>query len=460
MSTPPKKTVKPPSDLEVFYLVLDGTYWMRINGRFVPLKKSDLRIQLTTLGISEKDWHDAKDGRLDAITWVMWNAQEKRMIDYAGSLAGHRVGVFKDGSNRQFLVTDEAAGVWDEIPDGKKIPFPEFFNAFLEELLPNDPDGGSQIRPFLHWLAVSLRSMRAGDYRPGQCLCLCGPVECGKSLLQDIVTEIFGGRVASPERYMMDKTSFNKDLAGAEHWKIEEPKSSTKISSRVEFGNALKECFNNADFSIHPKGKEAITLKLFRRGTISVNNDPELMMVLPPLNSSNDDKLMLFDCAPVVEAFKPFTTDNGVDREAVWKKIKSEIPIIRAWLLRTFPKVPAAMRNKRFGVAAYHHPTLKAELISFTPEARLLSLIDEIWNELGTEPVVGRANEIEILLRKSRLAFQFDGLLQGGWKLGNYLGKLAKVTGRPDRVSKECIKDGYTTWRINPPPSGNESKPT
>lgn len=455
MADKPKKISKPPVSVEVFFDVRDGAYWYQLNGRFVPLKVSDLRMQFRSIGLRDDIYFDGQR----EIDWPLWRAMNERMIDFAGSLGGHRAGVFSDGSGRKFLVTDEARGVWADVP--KKSDAPKFFCDFVQELLPDDAAGNSQVESFLYWLAIGLRAMRDKDFRPGQVAVFAGPVECGKSLLQYIITEILGGRAGSPMRYMLQETSFNKDFAGCEHWMIEEPKTSTDIRTRIEFGNALKECFNNRDFSIHGKGKEAITLPIFRRGSISVNDEPELLMVLPPLNGSVDDKMMLFRCAMVREAFAPFTVEGIVDRAALWAKVVEEIPLIRAWLLRAFKKVPKAIANGRFGVAAYHHPELRAELVSFTPEARLLALIDEAIFEAAREngdvavAIEGRVNSLEQQFKKTKLEWRFSEILKAGWKLGSYLGKLAK--NHPDRVSKR-VSDGYAIWTINPP-SRNGDKP-
>jgi len=434
-----KLSTKPPTHIEVYYDVRDGAYWYQLNGRYITLKKSELFMQIT------KKFNITHKGNplenLSPLDWIVANAREHRQIDYAGGLAGHRIGLFKDGSGRQYLVTDEPRGVFDDLP--KKFEDPDFFKEFVTELLP-----GEQADYFFHWLAIALRSLRKSDFRPGQVVVLAGPVQCGKSLLQNIITEVLGGRSASPMRYMMEDTTFNRDLAGAEHWPIEEPKTSTDTRTRIQFGNSIKECFNNRDFSIHAKGKEAITLPIWRRGTISLNNDPELLMVLPPLNGSVDDKLMLFNCATATTVLEPFVMNGEQDRQAIWKTILDEVPRIRAWLLANFKTVPKGRRDNRFGIVAYHHPELRKELEAFTAEMRLLNIIDEGFFADDNAPRTGRAMKLEQELRKSEVGFEADKMLRYANQFGSLLGKLLKL--HPERISKE-VDDGYTTWTIKPP---------
>lgn len=420
----------------------DCSYWFQLNHRYVALKKSDLFMHLRARGLRDTVYYDGQR----ELDWPLYNAQINSMIDYAGSLAGHRIGCFRDGSSRLFLITDQANGVWEKLERDPKPP--PFFWEFVQELLPDD-----QWQYFCYWLAIALRSLRRGDFRPGQVILLAGPAQCGKSLLQCIITEILGGRSSDPFRYMMGLTQFNKDLCGAEHWQIEDPATTTDIRARRQFGAMLKACTVNRDFSIHQKGKDALTLPIFRRVSISVNNEPENLAVCPPLDPSIEDKIFMFRCEAVKAAFGGFRMPTGeLDRAKIWERVRAEVPGIRAWLLKTFRRVPANIRDDRFGVKAWHHPELRSELASLAPETRLLQLIDQVMFT-GDGPFSsfhGKHVELEMALRKSEYAFEVEKVLRFVGACGSYLGKLART--EPYRVSKH-VKDGYTHWTINPPPS-------
>lgn len=442
----PQKAADQPPDVEVFFDGRDSGYFYRIKNRFVKLAKRDLQLHLRTLGLRDDIfWQSLRE-----IDYPLWKAQTDRLIDYAGPLAGHRVGVHKNSSGRTFLVTEEAGGVWNDLP--KKSKRPKFVGDFLEELLPND-----QWLSFCHWLRIALESLRAGDFRPGQVVCLAGPSDCGKSLLQSIVTEILGGRSANPFRYMMAESQFNADLAWGEHWAIEDPGSTTDIRTRRQFGAKLKECTVNRDFSIHQKGKDALLLPVFRRVTISVNDEPENLAVIPPLDQSIVDKIFMFKCSRVVKAFEPFLSTAGtVDRKAVWAEVQGETHGIRAWLLAGLPKLPVALQSTRFGVKSWQHGELLDELCNLSPESRLLTLLDEA---LFNDPDMvgawsGKAIELEQELRKSEFSFEADKILKYHGACGTYLARLASQF--PDRISKR-VKDGYTVWSIKKPVAGSST---
>ena len=433
-----KPTVKgKPPEVEIFFDARDGGYWYRVGDRYLKLGARDIKMHLRTLGLRDDNYFDG----LPEDVWPMWNAQMKSLIDYAGPLAGHRVGVFKNSSGRCFLVTDEPA-LWDDLP--KKVKEPRWFIRFIEALL---PDGQHEF--FCHWLRIALLSLRTGDFRPGQVVCLAGPSQCGKSLLQTIVTEILGGRSANPFRYMMGETQFNYDLAWSEHWQIEDPASTTDIRTRRMFGSKLKECTVNRDFSIHQKGKDALLLPVFRRVTLSVNDEPENLAVIPPLDASIEDKLFLFKCN---------FADVGDDRKKTWETVMREIPLIGAWLINEFTAVPPALRDARFGLKSWHHPALVAELCHLSPEARLMAIIDTVLfpDDRGDDaPWTGKSLDLEKQLRSSSFNFEVDKLLRFSSACGTYLARLAKQ--QPERISK-TVKGGYSSWVIKAPPQTNEER--
>jgi hypothetical protein len=439
MSNPKPKGENTLPAIELFFDARGGGYLYRINSRFVSLGASDVRMHLRVLGFSSIEW---KDG-LREIDWPLYLAQTEHLVDYAGALAGHRVGLFQSTSGRAFLVTDEAGPVWEKIPEHFKRP--AWFLRFVETLLPDD-----QALFFCHWLRIALESMRHGDFRPGQVVVLAGPSQSGKSLLQSIVTEVLGGRSANPFRYMMTESQFNYDLAGAEHWQIEDPPSSTDIRTRRLFGAKLKECTVNRDFSIHQKGKDALLLPVFRRVTISVNDEPENLAVIPPLDASIVDKLFLFRCSLV---------DVGEDRKTIWDTVLAEVPSIRWHLLRNLPALPKELKDARFGVRAWQHPFLLSELSDLSAESRLLGLIDQIIFEDGEFEIwTGKALQLEQVLRKSAFGFDVEKLLRYSSACGVYLSRLAKSN--PERISRHATK-GRVSWTLKPPAiEENENEPT
>src|SRR5262249_7604608 len=106
---------------------------------------------------------------------------------YAGGLAGYDKGILEYRGKR-FLILDSPTVI-----EPRRGDWP-LLQGFLEKLL--DAENTDQISYFNGWMKIAQESLRAHVPRPGQAVALIGEKECGKSLLQDLITELFGGRMA------------------------------------------------------------------------------------------------------------------------------------------------------------------------------------------------------------------------------------------------------------------------
>ena len=256
--------------------------------------------------------------------------------------------------------------------------------ALIKNLL---SDGRYDQRVYVYaWLKFACEALRAGRKRPGPALVLAGPRNSGKSLLQNLFTEILGGRAAKPYRYMSGRTDFNAELFGAEHLMIEDETPSTDIRSRRTLGTNIKAFAVNKSQSCHAKGRQAITLSPFWRLSISLNDEPEDLMILPPISDSEEDsigdKIILLRAR---KAEMPMKTEELSEFDAFWETLISELPafchFLDCW------QVPEELRHSRFGFKVWQHPELLLALDALAPETRLLSFIDEtIFSEVETGP--------------------------------------------------------------------------
>jgi len=164
-------------------------------------------------------------------------------------------------------------------------------------------------------------------------------------------------------------------------------------------------------------------------------------MVLPPIDESISDKIML------LKAFKrpmPMPTGTGKEREVFWKVLCSELPAFLDHLLKW--EIPAALKDDRFGIKEFHHPDLLEALTKMQPETQLLSIIDqdilasqESWR--GTSEALEKrlTGENASFARKAAKMFYFTSAC------GTFLGRLARI--HPDRVTSTKSKN-ITTWHI------------
>jgi hypothetical protein len=396
-----------------------GTWLMEVGQHFLTLDKRDAGMHLRVGGLSPEEYV----GNLTEIENAFYRAQCDRAVDYAGPLAGHVSGPLKLSDGRTVLITTSPRMI---SPKRGRWPC---LSRFFGELFGDEA-------PFaLAWLKCAFESLAKGDFRASQLLAVAGEAGCGKSLFQAVVTEVLGGRVGKPYRYMMGETSFNADLAACEHWCIEDENGSTDIRTRLRFGDKLKDAVANSLLSVHGKGKQAITLPSFRRVTLSVNSEPEHLCILPPMSPSIADKITLLKCSHA---------DVGNDRKKTWKEFTGELPAFVHHLLAM--EIPKELRCQRYGVKAYHNPELFEALNSVAPEMRLLSLIDEVVKD----GFAGTSEELERALRSSSFCFAVEKLLYFPTACGVYLSRLAGKF--PDRVTS-ARANGRTRWEVRSAPT-------
>jgi hypothetical protein len=383
--------------------------------------------------------------RISPAEKIMIDIMDTRDVRYAAPLAGRKAG-FYDESGVRFLVTDSpriiapVEGDWDTI------------RGLLHGLVGQEPEYGKrQYETLMGWIKIGYEALASGKRQSGQALAMAGVVNCGKSLLQLLITEILGGRSAKPYRYMAGGTDFNSDLFAAEHLMLEDEETSTDIRSRLKLKARIKEITVNQTQSCHAKGREAVTLSPFWRLTISLNDEDENLMVLPPMSDDLADKITLLRCS-VPQA--PFPTGTLELKEAYWARLTSELPAFIHYL--TTWTVPPELSNQRYGIRHFHHPDLLSALAALAPETKLLELIDrEIWKDDEVHPWQGNAGELESMLRRptSDVRQEADRLLAWGNACGSYLGRLAKK--HPDRV-KSHRSATSRRWTITPPPDDAE----
>lgn len=394
----------------------DGKRFFMDNGQhYVPIQRTSLRSHLKQAG------HLNPDFTINKI-------EADFFVNYAGPVAGMMRGFYPQ-STRNILVTcspciiEPSPGEWPTI------------NAVISGLFAGTPE---QLNIFKGWVKFGYDALSKHVRRPGQAMVLSGPRNCGKSLLIDLVEVILGGRRAHPYQRFTGATDFNGQFAGAELLVIDDEAGTTDYRARVRLGAAIKSHLFGGSVEIHAKNATPVSLSPFWRLIIACNDEPDSLLVLPPLSEDLEDKLSLLKC----ERFNlPMPVETIEEREAFWSKLVSEVPAflhhLRQWT------VPEHLQERRCGVVAFHHPDLVAAVHALSPECQLLSLIDLSGIDL---PFVGTSNELhQDLLSCSSVAQQVKQLLASNVACGRYLGRLAK-DGR--RVFTAGIINGIQHWRV------------
>lgn len=436
---------------EFFYDLMRGRYWTQDDRQvWISQSMTEVTPLLELAGFDPR----APVQNPKSVERQLLKLRMEKNVDYAGPLAGYQMGQYTVLGNRLLVTTsprliEPKKGDW---PVLRKL-MENLFTESEEERAARVQESGDerpcidQLPYVLGWLRIGLQSLYANKRHPGQALVLAGDRDCGKSLFQSILTEIFGGRGSKPYKAMTDSTNFNGDMFTAEHLIIGDEACRIDMKSRKAFATQIKGVVAETVQRMEAKHKDAISLTPFWRLSISLNLEPENIMVLPPVDEDIADKLIL------CKAYKrplPWAMNGPDDREAFWAKLMEELPALVYHVLHEY-EIPEDLRSRRFGVRYYHHPEILGVIDALTGEERLLDLVDqEIFaGTAAARPWVGSALELELKLKHkdSVVSTQARELLSSSNVCGSYLGKLKKR--KPGRVrQKRSAKE--RAWVLYP----------
>lgn len=440
-STPPKHEYDPSQLVERI-----NVWWLNGKDRYFQVREEpapvlswsekDVKRELRLAGVFSRATEGKSYSQADL---VMNYIQHERHVDYAGPLAGKRVGVYPVQGRRilvtnSFRLIEPIEGAWPTL------------RTLLEGMLRTEEV--DQSVSLYAWLKVGIEALRKGEARPGHALILAGPSDCGKSFVQEhVITPLLGGRSADPTKYLLGKTQFNAEMGGAEHLAIQELPSGLDHKSRALFAEELKRLIATESHALHPKYCDAVTVYPWWRVSLSINNNVDRLKALPALTSDFGDKVLLMLCE---SRPMPMPTATPEDRRAFREAIARELPAFVSFLLSW--EIPASLRQtkhaSRFGHDHFHHPELTAALFEQEPQNSLLYMLDNFGDLYGDGDAWGWAAAEELrekLSEDGRFGAQARKLFTFANACGTYLSKLEEKF--PERFLHKHTKRG-NVWLI------------
>ncbi|MDB4798809.1 DUF5906 domain-containing protein [Verrucomicrobia bacterium] len=432
---PVQESVEKTPEFEAYFDCSKKQYWIKNSrGVWIPANETQMRRELK---ISEYRSKTNDDELVSPVEQKLSEIHLSYDVKYAGSVAGRRIGCIEDGDGR-ILITSEPKLIPPQKGDWKTI----------KELLESLFEGHNQVDYVYGWLKCSLQAIHSLEFTAGQALVIAGERANGKSFFQNhIVTPLLGGRAAKPYRYMSGATDFNSDLTGAEHLIIEDEVPSTRHPARRHFGARIKDIVANESQSCHKKGQDAISVVPFWRLTITLNDEPENLMMLPPIDDSLEDKIML------LKSSRASNLPGESERASYRDRIYRELPCFVDFLLNEF-QIPQELKcpHGRYGVTHFHHPDILNAIQELSPESKLHDILQSV---LFTSPVEnkweGRALDLERKLRDSGQGYESSKILTFPNACGTYLGKLKKKYEGKELYTRRIIH-GTTYWTIRGQP--------
>lgn len=413
-------------------------------GRWLTLKSASYRRILAARGLASKPGKGEDMGEIDL---EIVRVQMENDVARFGLLCGRNAGFYESDGSR-ILVTEDMNLIQPTPGDAPTIT--RVINGLFRNS-ESEAVGNAQIATFLGWLKSSVEALRQGRQQQQQALAICGERDCGKSFVQHhIITPCLAGRAADAVRYFLRGNDFNADLFAAEHLVLDDSRASTKIADRLAFAAKIKQhTVGSTVASLHGKGKDAVTVRPWWRISITCNDDPESLLVLPPLNEDFADKLILLR-ASRFDFPDPIT--SAVEKEKFEAKLRSEIPAFLDFLLNRYELPEKYVDPRRYNVATFHHPVIKECLESLSPEAELMELIDLVlFDGFNDGPVWISASDLENKILASSHHRRAERIFTYNQSCAKYLHRLSqKLPGRV-RKARTAAERG---WFLSPKNDG------
>ncbi len=415
---------------QFYYDMATGGYFGRnADGEYqvMPTKVLNAIIRRKGFYSDEYDSHGVSDMDSEIV-----RITREDTVHFAGPVGGFKVGRYEMLGSR-VLVTRGPKFI--KPAEGKFITF----GLFLEKLF------GEQKKYFLGWIKHALVTLNRGlPWAPGQMLAIAGPAGSGKSVLQSILTNLLGGRMSSPYEFMTKGTPFNSEVFGAEHALIGDQNHKTDYGSRRNFGSAIKNLVVNPEQYVRGMYKAPVTLLPFCRVTLTLNDNPEALAVLPPLDSDVADKIMLLRAAKFE---LPIETEEFPTFHQWRAKVIAELPGFLFWL-RSW-KIPDSMKDSRYGVASYHDADLVDKVYDLQPEHRLWQLIETyLFTEEFPGEWTGTASNLQAFLENACKGRETRTVLPYSSACGQYMAKLAHRFRQEARAEGPNVKPAVESRKV------------
>lgn len=325
-------------------IFFDGrTYFRQTDdNKWLSYCKDDIKLYLRVrLGLTDKSSSRADTSELDR---TLCFVQETNRIEAAMPFVHHRPGVIiVDG--KRYLNTFACKALQPVDPDADVTPkdFPWLHDFFM-----NMFEDKEDLSYMFGWLK---RFYESGLYyipRNGQAIFIAGHVNMGKTMLADyIIAKMMGGFRDASSYFLGEVSGFSAPYLEVPLLTINDTQAIMDNAKHNRYSSMIKKMVANKDFMFNQKYEKAGSVKWTGRIVVTCNVDPESLRVLPNLEMSMREKVMLFK---MKQAKKDF-------QEGFTNKIDNELPYFCRWLLDW--AVPRdIVTDSRFGVRSRHHHEL------------------------------------------------------------------------------------------------------
>jgi hypothetical protein len=407
-------------------------YWVK-DGRQVwsPVLKEDFITRLRLAGFSNKP--RKKGDPASEIDEVLIYVQDERRIHGAAPFLFNFEEVVDVGAKRYINTHAHVRALPPaDDPDPKHWPtLYDWWNEWMDE--------PKSVHYMLSWLQRFYVSALDGDVRAGHSVIIAGDADYGKSLFSThILPKIFnGGADAGP--FLMGKENFNKELAESAVWYVDDNASAASMAEHRRFSEMVKKLTASPKMTVRAMYREPVDIERRGRVVVTTNTDADSLAVLPNLDGTILDKLMILKMA---NDYKPWF--RGKTHRQIERTISKELPHALKWLMDEYrsPDYVTKDASGRFGINTYHHPDIISMAKDLSAEQRDWEMLQFWWKlRASQEPWEGNVSELMGTMET------FDELKVFTRSLNKIVfGRtMSKMASRfPSQISKKLVRGAVT----------------
>jgi len=355
-------------------LYYDGkNYWRKPDDVWEPLSKEDLRLMLKVkYGLCGST---SRKETASEVERVMYAIQEQKTVTAALPFVHFPSGLVRQ-TGLKYLNTSsvkclepakDAPADW-----GDKFPW-------LASLIDGLFDPAEQKEFFLSWWKHFYGNALKFKPRTGHALFIAGDPGVGKTLLSTgVVSRSVGGHVDASS-YLLGEEKFTSHVVSSPVMSVDDTVPASDSRRHTRYSAMIKKITANRYQTYEEKFQKAGQVLWMGRVIVSCNLDPESVKLLPNVELSLLDKVMLFRCK-----------DSGLtfpSAEEIDKTISAELPYLCRYLLDW--EIPKQCEgDARFGCKAYHERSLFSAALQTGASFTFLELLYDFLQSYS-EGVVG-----------------------------------------------------------------------
>ena len=388
---------------EMFYY--DGNkYWTEYSnpGQWRALSQDNVSLHLKNARCSPKI---PKGSFVSEVDRVIVHVQNNRYVAAAVPLLFNAETLVNYNGNDYLNISTKTAMAPADSGDPKDFPW---IHNFVTDGFDGSAAGIPAREFFIGWLRRFWLTSYQGDPQPGQSVILAGEKNTGKTFFSKcVIGPALGGSITA-EDILLQKTHFNRAAAHNAHWRCDDALAEGDSRIKQVLANSLKAMAANPTVVYQPKYVDSTELPFMGRVFVTCNTDPESLKILPYLDGTLKDKLMLFR---MKKDFHPHFLNTNAENE---QRVLNELPFFLRWL-HDYKLEPGVedVHNPRFGVISFHHETLVNEANREQPESLLAELIHAAMVNLRGTVAKTSARPAIVKLTATELAKAIEDAQQG-----------------------------------------------